>query len=83
MSGLATWVVVAPAAHKRRFTRRSSPGATRVMTTPAWPARAVRPERCTWSFGSSGRSRWMTQVTPSTWMPRAATSVATSTWARP
>ena len=34
-------------------------------------------------MGSCGGSKWTTSSIPSTWMPRAATSVATTTWARP
>ena len=34
-------------------------------------------------MSSSGGSKWTTQATPSTWMPRAATSVAIRAWACP
>ena len=67
---------------KRRVSRRCS-GSTRVTTSPALPARAVRPERCTKDFGSAGGSTCTTSSTPPTSMPRAATSVATMTRTSP
>ena len=58
-------------------------GATKETTTPERPARAVRPERWMYALWSSGGSKWKTAATSSTWMPRAATSVATRAWTRP
>ena len=49
----------------------------RVITVPVAPARAVRPERCRYALCSAGGSAWMTRFRSSTWMPRAAMSVAT------
>ena len=43
----------------------------------------MRPERCTYILESSGTSKWITDATPATWMPRAATSLATSAWTLP
>ena len=58
-----------------------------MTTLPAAPARAVRPERWTYSLTSSEGSTCTTIVTSSMWRPRAATSVATSTgkapWRKP
>ena len=54
-----------------------------VTTTPSAPARAVRPERCRYALCSAGGSTWMTSSMSSTWMPRAAMSVATSTLTEP
>ena len=59
------------------------PGSTIVTTEPSAPARAVRPERCRYALCSIGGSTWMTSSTSSTCTPRAATSVATSTFAAP
>ena len=53
-----------------------------VTTRPALPARPVRPARCRYVLYSSGASAWITRSMSSTWMPRAATSVATSTLTR-
>ena len=54
-----------------------------VTTSPALPARAVRPERCRYALCSMGGSTWTTSSTLSTCTPRAATSVATSTRTSP
>ena len=56
-------------------------GSMTVTTVPPAPARAVRPERCRYALCSVGGSRCTTSSTSSTWMPRAAMSVATSTFA--
>ena len=70
----------------RRISPRTSAawaGLCRVMTTPSAPARAVRPDRCRYALCSAGGSAWITKPMPSTWMPRAAMSVATRTRAAP
>ena len=54
-----------------------------MTTLPVSPARAVRPARCRYSLGPLGGSTWSTRPTSSTWMPRAATSVATRTGSVP
>ena len=50
---------------------------------PLRPARPVRPERCWRVSASLGSSTWTTRLRLGRSMPRAATSVATSTRARP
>ena len=50
-----------------------------MTTSPALPARAVRPDRCRYALCSTGGSTCTTSSTSSTWTPRAAMSVATST----
>ena len=54
-------------------------GVARVTTVPPAPARAVRPDLCRYALCSVGGSTCTTSATSSTWMPRAAMSVATST----
>ena len=54
-------------------------GVITVTTTPAAPARAVRPERCRKALCSAGGSTCTTSRTSSTWMPRAAMSVGDGT----
>ena len=67
------------AARSRADTSRRCASKATVTTRPRAPARAVRPERCRYALCSVGGSTWTTSSTSSTWMPRAATSVATST----
>ena len=51
--------------------------------TPLRPARPVRPLRCSSVSRLAGRSAWITSSSPGRSMPRAATSVAMHTRARP
>ena len=74
---------VSPASRIMRRVLRRWFGRMMVTTSPEWPARAVRPERCRKDFGSSGGSTCTTSSTPETSMPRAATSVATITFTSP
>ena len=78
--GPETFVVVGEilAARVRSRTSLTCWSVISVMTVPAAPARAVRPERCRYALCSAGGSAWTTSATSSTWMPRAAMSVATS-----
>ena len=65
-----------------RSSFRASPfssGVTKVVATPFAPARPVRPMRWTKSSEPFGRSKFTTCAMCETSMPRAATSVATST----
>src|SRR3954471_19585960 len=69
-----------------RASVRTSPawsGVAMVTTAPSAPARAVRPERCRYALCSAGGSTCTTSATSSTWMPRAAMSVAQSTRVMP
>src|SRR5665811_1158669 len=69
-----------------RVSARKSPacsGSTRVTTSPPDPARAVRPARCRYALCSAGGSTCTTSSIASTWMPRAAMSVATITRTAP
>ncbi len=81
----STLVVVAriPALRVRSRTSRTWSSVMSVTTLPDAPARAVRPERWRYALCSTGGSAWMTRPTSSTWMPRAAMSVATSVCAAP
>ncbi len=81
----STRVVVGltPALRVRSRTSRTWSSVISVTTVPDAPARAVRPERCRYALCSTGGSAWMTRATSSTWMPRAAMSVATSVFAVP
>ena len=72
-----------PALRVRSRTSRTCASVISVTTVPDAPARAVRPERCRYALCSTGGSAWMTRRTSSTWMPRAAMSVATSVFAAP
>ena len=67
-----------PALRVRSRTSRTCSSSIIVTTVPSLPARAVRPERCRYALCSTGGSAWITSATSSTWMPRAAMSVATS-----
>lgn len=59
--------------------RSSSLSVTKLTAIPPLPARAVRPTRCIYSSGSSGRSQLMTMATSSISRPRAPTSVEINT----
>lgn len=72
-----------PALRARCFTSLRCSSVASVTTIPSLPARAVRPERCRYALCSIGGSAWITRPTSSTWMPRAAISVATIAVARP
>mmetsp|Transcript_9899 Transcript_9899/g.24862 ORF Transcript_9899/g.24862 Transcript_9899/m.24862 type:complete len:430 (-) Transcript_9899:240-1529(-) len=61
------------------FARSASRPATRTLTSPGRPCRAVRPARCTKSAMSFGKSAITTCDTCSKCSPREAASVATST----
>ena len=56
---------------------------TRETTVPVEPALAVLPLRCLYALPSSGGSKWITQLTSVTSIPREATSVAIRTRDRP
>src|SRR5690606_20408723 len=76
------WAVIFALRVRSRTSPRCS-GSMTVTTTPSEPARAVRPERCRYALCSAGGSTCTTSSTSSTWMPRAAMSVATSTLTAP
>lgn len=60
-------------------TRSSSRSVTKLMATPLFPARAVRPTLCVYSSGSCGRSQLITIATSSISSPRPPTSVEIKT----
>ncbi len=62
---------------------RSSRGSRMVMAAPSRPARPVRPTRCTYTSAEEGKSKLITCDTLGISNPRAATSVATSSWVCP
>src|SRR5215213_10167720 len=72
-----------PAARVSARTSPSCAAVVRMITVPALPARPVRPERWTFAFCSTGGSACTTIAMSSTWIPRAAMSVATRVCARP
>ena len=63
--------------------RERPDGDKRTELLPLRPARPVRPLRCVYESASSGGSAWITRAMSCTSMPRAATSVATSTRSLP
>ena len=67
----------------RRWAFLNSAGVTISAETPFFPARPVRPDRCSSVSEFDGRSAWITSSRPGRSMPRAATSVAIHTRARP
>ncbi len=74
-------LTLAPAS--RRWAFLYSAGVTISADTPLRPARPVRPDRCSSVSEFEGRSAWITSSSPGRSMPRAATSVAMQTRARP
>ena len=76
-------VAVTPAFCNNCFTSLTCDVEATVITRPAAPARAVRPERWVYALCSIGGSACTTKGTSSTWIPRAAMSVATNAEAEP
>ena len=74
-------VTLAPCNNRCAFL--NSAGTTISAETPLRPARPVRPERCSSTSELEGRSAWITNSNPGRSIPRAATSVAMQTRARP
>ena len=72
---------LAPCSNRCAFL--NSEGATISADTPLRPARPVRPDRCNSVSLFDGRSAWITSSNPGRSIPRAATSVAIHTRARP
>ena len=68
---------------KSRSTRLRALNGTISVLTPFLPARPVRPDRCSSPSLFFGKSAWTTKSSPGRSIPRAATSVATQTCARP
>ena len=81
--GAVPQIASMPARLSSTSARRLRAGGTSKTLTPLRPARPVRPERCCMTSGSFGISAWMTRSRFGRSMPRAATSVATQTRARP
>ena len=76
-------VALSPAFCNRRSVRLRALLGTISALTPLRPARPVRPLRCSSVSGLVGRSAWITSSRLGRSMPRAATSVAMQTLARP
>ena len=72
-----------PAMRRSRSAFPRERGSTIRALMPLRPARPVRPERCSSVSGLDGRSLWTTSSRFGRSMPRAATSVAMHTFARP